>query len=354
MTWLHVPSSALASALESEGSSLESSLPSPDTALCVMSSGKHSPRPLSWHGWKARPWVTRLSGTISRPSTAARGVASWISSLPGSHASPSPSPASSSGPPTSVGSGRTSSECLGRFAPDGSFSKTCLDLFGTDSDPSSVDWPGWGTMRNGAVSPRPELVPRTGGSGSSCSRDGWTTPTAWQQEEDPESFEARRQRNMAKGYIATRADQLDRVAERWPTPRVTTNGGIPSPDVTGKGSRLEDVAGIWPTPTSHERTHSPRQVDHGAQFANVVATWPTPRAEDSECSGARHSRGVEDTLTATSRSFPPVLQTSTCGPECLSSPPGSPPRFLHPKRMRLNPRFVEWLMNWPDQWTRVR
>jgi hypothetical protein len=30
------------------------------------------------------------------------------------------------------------------------------------------------------------------------------------------------------------------------------------------------------------------------------STWPTPRAEDSESSGARLSRGVNDTLTAVS------------------------------------------------------
>lgn len=51
------------------------------TVPCVSLSGKLTPQPVWWHGWKARRWIERLSSTIYSPSTAARGVESWISSL---------------------------------------------------------------------------------------------------------------------------------------------------------------------------------------------------------------------------------------------------------------------------------
>jgi len=44
------------------------------------------------------------------------------------------------------------------------------------------------------------------------------------------------------------------------------------------GTTLTDAARLWPTATAHERTHSPRAVDHGQQLANVAAKWPTPSA----------------------------------------------------------------------------
>ncbi len=37
-----------------------------------MSNGKPTPQPLSWRGWKTRPWIRLLSGTTLEPSTAAQ------------------------------------------------------------------------------------------------------------------------------------------------------------------------------------------------------------------------------------------------------------------------------------------
>lgn len=84
MAWLYVP--ALAD-LNSESESQ----PADSIVLSVTSSGKPMPRPLSWRGWKTRPWIALLSGTISRPSTAALGAASWIASLRACRASPTAS-----------------------------------------------------------------------------------------------------------------------------------------------------------------------------------------------------------------------------------------------------------------------
>ena len=59
-----------------------------DIELSVTLSGTPSARLLSWRGWKTRPWIRLLSGTLSRPSMADRGVERWISSLLASRVSP--------------------------------------------------------------------------------------------------------------------------------------------------------------------------------------------------------------------------------------------------------------------------
>ncbi|KPN64241.1 hypothetical protein SAMN04488527_101241 [Aliiroseovarius crassostreae] len=61
---------------------LDCTLQNPDIELCVMSSETVSPRPLSWRGWRTRPWHQHFYGTISKPSMADRGAAEFISSLP--------------------------------------------------------------------------------------------------------------------------------------------------------------------------------------------------------------------------------------------------------------------------------
>lgn len=377
--WLHVPFSAWDSAPASEGSSSELSSPSPDTELCVSSSGTVSPQPLSWRGWKRRPWVKRLFGTISDPLRAARGVAAWISSLPGSPASPSPSPESSEGPRTIGGSGRTSSASLGRFNPDGSFSKTSLDLFDTDSSPSSVDLPNWGTMRCGVVSAQKELDAPIGAIGSSSSPGGaWTTPTVWLQEESPESFEARRQRNIEKGYNGNgMGTPLGQQVRGWPTPthtdaessaRHTTATGVMKP-----GTTLTDATRGWPSPSARDwKDTSPleaRGQGKGAfaermdQLPRVAQGWPTPRAADGENGSEYVTRGdgSNPSLLGASRSFLRAPMNGRRG-NGSSQPARSLPRLFRllrvwwragdPKWMRLNPGFVEWLMGWPQGWSR--
>lgn len=349
MAWLYVPGL--------EGWSSESGSPSEATAPSVTSSGKPTPRPLSWRGWKKRPWVALLYGTISQPSTAALGVASWISSLRDSLASRSAQPASSSGSTTSGGYGHSWSESLGKFGPDGSFSKTCLDLFGTDSDPSSVAWPSSGTMQSGACSARTASAPPMNGDGSSS----WATPTEWLQEENPETWERRRQDLAAKGYNANGAGRpLDMQASSWPSPRAEDSEAIGNHP--GQRDSLYAEVQQWPTPvvpnggrttntSSYREDGSKRQVILDA----IVQHWPTPTAGDANSSGSRNTgtqahNGVSltdmvttgDSVGRDSHSFPPVPAISSCGSECS------------PKHRRLNPLFVEWLMGWPIGWTSVQ
>lgn len=180
MAWLYVP--------ESADSNLESTSQSETpTEPCVTSSGRPTRRPLSWRGWKTRPWIERLSGTTSRPSMAARGAARWISSLPDSPVSHSAMPESDAARPTSDGSGKISLESLAKYDPATSSWRTCEEssplLNETPSEPFSGRWPISGTMRSGTCSARPRSARRTGGKGSSC----WATPTSrdWKDGANP-------------------------------------------------------------------------------------------------------------------------------------------------------------------------
>lgn len=167
MVWLYVPGLG--------GSSLEFPLPSLDTELWVTSNATLTRRPVSWRGWKNRPWIRRLSGTISQPSTAHHGVERWILSLQDSRASRSAQPVASEGSTTTAGCGPTSSESLARYSPDSSSWRTSTGLFEEGSELSPEDWPKWGSLRSGVISARPELERPTSVRDSSCSLP---TPTA--------------------------------------------------------------------------------------------------------------------------------------------------------------------------------
>lgn len=167
MSWVYLP--------ESVASNWESVSPSEEPELFVMSSGTPSPRPASWPGWKTRPWKRLLSGTTCPPSTANRGVESWIASLADSRAKTSASPdqgRDSMAP--APGSGPNMLASLAKWDPSSSSWRTSqLSLFGA-STASSVIWPSSGSMRNGIAFPRPESEPHTSDDGSSS----WPTPVA--------------------------------------------------------------------------------------------------------------------------------------------------------------------------------
>lgn len=103
MGWVYVPG------LEVSNSASELR-PEETSVWCATSSGKPTRRPLSWAGWKRRPWIERLSGTILRPSMADRGVVSWIALLQVSRVSPTVSRGRKRGTRMTGRSGRNSSE----------------------------------------------------------------------------------------------------------------------------------------------------------------------------------------------------------------------------------------------------
>lgn len=99
---------------------------------------------------------------------------------------------------------------------------------GEDLQTAVMDWQTPGTFGGGNKSRSADRKNELLLAGQA--RD-WATPAAHERAQTP--------REVDHGI------QLANQVENWGTPRVTTNGGIPSPQCTGKGSRLEDQAGVF-------------------------------------------------------------------------------------------------------------
>lgn len=145
----------------------------PDTELFVMLSERPALRPPSWRGWKTRPWITRLSGLMLNPSTAAYGVARFISSLPDIPASLSP-PAAFAAAATIPGTcGQMSAASLENASLNGCSARTSRDIWTVDLKRSPGSYREWVLTLKRACSLRRKLARPTSGTGSSF----WPTPT---------------------------------------------------------------------------------------------------------------------------------------------------------------------------------
>lgn len=246
-------------------------------------------------------------------------------------------------------------------------------------------------MRSGAISRRPPWVPATAGSESSF----WPTADVPNGGRSPKAGRIGPTGVDADGQ--KRQVNLNVAVSQWPTPNASNvNDGesletwtarreqLKAQKVNGNGcgTPLAMAVEMWATPTSHERTHTPRAVDHGEQLANQVDLWATPsarpgrsgeasdetlgrnsrplneqavnlwsspRASDGEKGGPNMSFGAGGTpLPTQAADFPislPAPGTPTPGGESSPTTPTS--------RRRLNPAFVCYLMNWPWWWTNV-
>lgn len=283
MGWLYVPGL--------EDSNLESTSQYEITEPFVTLSGKPTQRPLSWRGWKARPWIALLSGTISRPSTAQIGVGLWTSSLVAIRVNHSPAPASGKAAKTRATCGQRSLESYLRFPPAGASSRTCPGTYLLASRKSYKTWKHWVTALRRDCLARKKSVRRTGGSGCSS----WGTPESHERTQTPRVVDANG--NPRKVVLANQA-------ANWPTPHTNC--------VTGPGTQGRD-GGLNLQTAAHSHRVPPQ----------TGANWPTPRT----CAGKRSSGGNRTELV-----------------EAWESPATSGPRSL-------NPRFVEWLMGLPVGWT---
>ena len=125
-------------------------------------------RPRFWRrAWRTVRWLKRLSGMTLPPSTAGRGVASWISSLRASRASHGPAPASARDARTSDRSGPTSPVSSGRSSRPSCSLKTFPDSGPMASLLSRMTSGRQGTLFPIPCSPRRlTLVLPSGGCGS--------------------------------------------------------------------------------------------------------------------------------------------------------------------------------------------
>ena len=114
----------------------------------------------------------------------------------------------------------------------------------------------------------------------------------------------------------TAITSLSVLARQWSTPRASPNE-----------NRNTKAA------PSHGETH-------GRTLAGDVLSWATPTTRDGKDGGSPSPNAPTNSLLG--RQAP---RTLTDGPAL------SLPVAWAGSRLYLNPRFVEWLMGWPDEWT---
>ena len=378
--WLHVPQRALrACSAAAECSTPESTWPA-ELSLWCTSSGEHSPRPSSWPGWRARPWVRLLCGTTSLPSTLARGVAWWIASLAEVPVKTSPSPVDALGSlAREAGSGSTSSASLTRQGL----------LFSSGKTSEAQSEPRWTWLRTTLESSATELrlalsalrmsVPHTSGSDSSS----WPTPSAkpYGSNQSPSPGAA-----LRPSPGAALRPSLQSLSAQWPTPTATDRKASGAADYSTEsgrhsGTTLTDAAiRQWPTPSARDWKGAPDEAHdrgtRGAPLNEVAKLWATPcrplggrslTAEQVEAKGAMPngkkrqvdlraqarlwatptaSDGRKGTGESATREGSPSLSTMAR----TSSPPHESPDS-GPTGMALNPEFVEALMGLPPRWS---
>lgn len=309
--WLHVPSEVLPSAPVSEGSISPSASPWASTiALCVTSSGKPTLRPLSWRGWRTRPWIRLLCGTTCSPSTLDAGVERWISSLRDTPASPSALPANCAARRTPDTSGPASGKSSPNADPAGSSSRTSPTICGLEATRSPETFSAWGTALRAHCGRRRKQALRTSASG--CS--------SWPTAKVSSGAYSYIQGNHSKPVL-----NLEGAAKAWPTPAAS---------VINDGEPLEK----WEERRQRNLAKHVNGNGHGTPLTIAAQAWATPTSRDWK-DGADPSAEVE-TNSLLGRQAP---RSGIGG--AGSSSDGRDSRRL------LNPNFVDWLMGYPPGWT---
>lgn len=323
MAWLYVPGLG--------GSTLDCPSPSEvTTELFVTSSGTPLPRLVSWRGWKTRPWMLRLFGTISRPSMADAGVGLWISSLRDTRASPSRSLESDLASSMSGTCGRMYSELLEKCSRAASSSKTLQLTLEWDTPKSSEICRDLATALGQDCLRRRKLARRMGGSGYSS----W--PTAMVQDVKHGSMSPAQMKRQSPGLAC--------ASIAWPTPAARDHkGSLPIAQRNRTMGTLDEAAEqIWQTPTG-SMMPSRKQVgatEREALLPDQAENWATPMAMDGvkPSAGKRKASDLSHQAQAHRES----------GPQCSHNTHTSPPQS---QKRRLNPAFVQWLMGFPQGWT---
>lgn len=282
-------------------------------------------QPRSWLTTLKRVyWMKHLFGLIPEPSTADRLLEKWIGSLEDSHASHSPTPGTEKEPMTSDGSGNTLGDWLLRYDPDTSSWRTPqVSLFEMELELFSENFLRSGTMRNGFVyEHRMSVRPIEESEFSSLLTGNWGTPNTMDSL-PPKSQEA-----------------LDRESS-------TVRKGRSAPNNLRDQVNVREGQAEWPTPSTQEYPHpgmvinekgrrEPKKgkTDHSLNLEDRASNWLTPSAnEDAAGTLAGNMQNMlSHQVQAQAQSgkiFSPNVPTS---------------------HRRLNPKFVEWLMDLPERW----
>ncbi len=316
--WLYVPPpnpcASSRSAPAAAGSISASSWPFQVLEASCWWRGKPSRSRHWWRRWNERSWLRLLCGRMSEPSTADAGVIAWMASSAGSLANPIPSPASGSAPTTSATCGARRGGSSSSPAPGSSSSRTspaCSRAAGPSG--SGETFAAWASRLREDSSRRRKWVEATRGNG--CSSSAWPTATVDSATDRAERY--------AQGGMP-----LSLAASNWPTPTALDHrSGLCSAETAARNSRplSEFVGSIWSTPSVADVTGG-RKSRSGERSSELLIN------------------GQSEALM-TGLSIPRDPAKSPDGAPCSSDGQTSP--------RRLNPMFVEWLMGWPEGWTRL-
>jgi len=207
-----------------------------------------------------------------------------------------------------VGSGESLQGLLAKYDPVSCSLKMSQRSLFPGLDEFSGTLPASGTMRNGACRARPVSEHLT--SVDDCSY--WPTPTATPYGSSQNGINGKGGANERPSAGTLSLENQARALRSTPT----VKGNYM---VKGQGSTTGD--GI----------------------ATPALRWNTPRSRD-------YKQGGKDCLTSDIQNFRPSSpqgqEKPSSGLEFSQSTQTSPPR--------LNPRFVEWMMNWPQNWTSTK
>lgn len=373
MTWLYVPGTSCPSAPASEGSNSASHSPCmPGERLHAASAtwrGKQL-QPQAWsRRWTRGGFIRLLSGLTCSPSTLARGVDAFISSLPAipartiasQESGPEPKASDSSHPRLFA-----SPESAGLIL---SSEKTYRGMQRSSFQPSSQHWNGWATALRQEYSARPR--PAIPCAASDCS--SWPGPDATNRVRDEETLAKCATFRLRNAGQKTVPLYLAEVAQQWRGPNASMAAHGPmSPEfraAAGQMLSLDDQASHWMAPNvpnggrsaAHAELigatlyHGDKKVQLGLE--HQASNWPGPANRDWRGSSEGSSEGSitrqdgksrADMLDYAAEQFfrPPSSPDQPIAGGSICSTDG--PNSNQPSAKRkLNPIFVEALMRWP-------
>lgn len=237
--------------------------------------------------------------------------------------------------------GRTLLERLIATVRQSAFARTSQGTFGWDSDESDEISNNEATAYRRAYLARLKLVRRNRDSGCSSSPSNWVCPTT---------------QDAHRGDLPPRPQDtgipLGQQVAMWPTPAARDHkGGSPIGTRNRTSGALDEAAEfLFSLPDPETATHGP---ESSPPDQTLPQQWPTPRAEERQQHNSADnyvalSLAVKsdqwDTPTAHDGRRPGADLHSTQGANLSRQVTDTPAK-------RLNPLFVEWLMNFPIGYT---
>ena len=375
--WLFIPDTGLSISVPEAGCS-ENPCISPWTDTYepwLTLSGKPVRRPLSWRGWKTRPWIRRLSGMMLTASQA-RSFSTMFKAYSLLRCAPV-IPASLS---ATQGSGLASLilgiygprliDSLARRNPNLCSLKTSQGILGLGLEQSAEISKAEVMLLRLDFSARRKSAQAMSGNGCSFWRSPEATegakggPNARGSKGDPELCnQAVKWQTPAADSFRTRGGErknepgLTVQARLRPTPRASANENRTTRPAeshgNGHGRLLAGEASTWQTPRENEAQGSGYQRDRGrkgaerATLTGQARLWPTKSARDYK--GANSPEHMDRPGKNHESQLPNFV--FHCLPQGLATP-GLGEKSSNGSR-RLNPAFVELLMGWPVGWTRT-